>query len=159
MQVVRASLKDFFDASETIPGTRKNHPFIDQSKSKLMPKLTSKDNTFLTFDFLNVFEKIDLVSFKTFSYIACTYGDFWWIGMVSEVNMDEQDVMVEVLHPHGPQKTFKWPRNPDRCHVPAKSILCTISMPVTSAECICNISDKEYDTILKSYHAFVNTIM
>ena len=127
MQIVRASLKERFDASEMIPGTRKSHHFILQSKSKLMHKLKNEDNTFLTFDFLNVFEKIDLVSLKTFSYIACIYGDFWWIGMVSEVNMDEQDVMVEFLHPHGPQKKFKWPRNPDRCLDPAQSILCTIS--------------------------------
>ena len=117
MQVVRASLKERFDASEMIPGTRKSHHFIPQSKSKLMHKLTSEDNTFLTFDFLNVFEKIDLVSLKNFSYIACIYEDFWWIGMVSEVNIDEQDVMVEFLHPHRPQKNFKWPRNPDRCLV------------------------------------------
>ena len=57
----------------------------------------------------NTFEKIDLVSLKMFSCIACIYGDFWWIGMVSEVNMDEQDVMVEFLHPHGLQKTSSGP--------------------------------------------------
>ena len=79
--------------------------------------------------------------------------------MVSEVNMDEQDVMVEFLHQHGPQKNFKWLQNPDRCLVPAQSILCTISMPVTTTGCICNISDKEYDTILKTYQAFFNATM
>ena len=93
------------------------------------------------------------------SYIACIYGDFCWIGMVSEVNMDEQDLMVKFLHPHGPQKNFKWPRNPDRCLDSAQSILCTISTPVTTTGCIYNISDKEYDTILKSYQVFFNTTM
>ena len=79
--------------------------------------------------------------------------------MVSEVNMDEQDVMVEFLHPHGSQKNFKWPRNFDICLVPAQSILCTVSVPVTTTEHICNISDKEYDTVLKSCQAFFNTTM
>ena len=55
----------------------------------------------------NTFEKIDLVSLKTFSYIACIYGDFCWIGMVSEVNIDEQDDMVEFLLPPGPQKKLQ----------------------------------------------------
>ena len=43
--------------------------------------------------------------------------------MVSKVNMDKQDAMVEILHPHRPQKNFKWPRNSDRCLVTVQSIL------------------------------------
>ena len=54
MQVLRASLKDRFDTSETISAIRKSHLFIPQSKPKLIHELTSEDNTFLTFDFLNV---------------------------------------------------------------------------------------------------------
>ena len=83
MQIVQASLKEDFDASETIPGTRKIHHFIPQTKSKLLHKLTSKDNTSLIFTFtLNIFKQIDLVSLKMFSYVACIHGDFWWSGMV-----------------------------------------------------------------------------
>ena len=71
--------------------------------------------------------------------------------------MDGQDVMVNFLHTHGPQKNFKWPRNPEICLVPAQNILCTISTPVKTTGCIYNISYKEYDTILKSYQAFFNS--
>ena len=107
---------------------------------------------------MNIFEKTDLVLLKTFSYIACIYGDFWWICMVSEVNMDKQDVMIEFLHPHGPQKNFKWPRNPDRCLVPVQSIICAITMPVATTERMYKISDSEFDNIVKSYEALLNTI-
>ena len=50
MQIVWASLKERFDASEIIPGTRKNHNFIPQTKTKLLHKLTNEDNS-LIFDF------------------------------------------------------------------------------------------------------------
>ena len=51
MQIVRASLKGHIDASETIPGTKKSHHFIPQTKSKLLHKFASEDNTSLIFDF------------------------------------------------------------------------------------------------------------
>ena len=50
MQIVRASLKENFDASEVIPGTTKNHYFIPQTKTKLLNKLTNEDNNSLIFD-------------------------------------------------------------------------------------------------------------
>ena len=40
--------------------------------------------------------------------------------------------MVEFLHPHGPQKNFKLPKNPDRYLVLVQSILYIISVPVTT---------------------------
>ena len=54
--------------------------------------------------------------------------------MASEVNMNEQDAF---LHPQGSQKNLKWPRNSDRCLVPMQSILCTISVPVSTSGCMC----------------------
>ena len=62
MQIVWASLKEHFDASGTIPDTRKSHHFIPQTKTNLLHKLTSEYNTSLFFDFnLNIFEQTDLV--------------------------------------------------------------------------------------------------
>ena len=58
--------------------------------------------------------------------------------------------MVEFLHPHGPQKNFKWPYNPDRCLVSVQSI---ISAPVTTAGQMYKISDSEFGNIVKSYEA------
>ena len=78
--------------------------------------------------------------------------------MVSEVNMNEQDVMVEFLHPHGSQKNFKWPRNPDGSLVPMQSILCTISVPVTTTERMYKTSDSESDNVVKSYEILLNTM-
>ena len=73
--------------------------------------------------------------------------------------MDEQGVMVEFLHPHGPQKIFKWPRNPNRCLVPVQSILCTISGPVTTTGCLYKSSDGEFDNIVKWYDGLCNLLL
>ena len=64
--------------------------------------------------------------------------------------------MVEFLHPHGPQKNFKWPYNPDRCLVSVQSI---ISAPVTTAGQMHKISDSEFGNIVKSYEALLNTML
>ena len=83
-----------------MPGTRKSHHFIPQTKSKPLHTLTSKDDTSFIFDFnLNIFEQTDIVSLKTF-YILHAFIEIFGGLVVSEVNMNEQDVMVEFLHPH-----------------------------------------------------------
>ena len=124
---------------------RKNHHFIPQTKTKLLHKLKSEDNTFLIFDFsLNIFKQTHLSLLKTFSYIACIHGDFY-----GEINMDKQGVMVEFLYPHGQQKNFKWPRNPGRRLVLVQYMLSTISVPVTTTGCLYKISDGEFNNIVK----------
>ena len=69
--------------------------------------------------------------------------------------MDKQDMIVEFLHPHGPQKYFKCPINPDRCLVPVQSVLYTILVPVTTNWCMYKISDSEFDNIVKSMKLFL----
>ena len=80
--------------------------------------------------------------------------------MVTEVDINEQDVMVEFLHPHGPQKNFKWLRNPDKCYVPIQNILCTIiiSAPVTTTGRMYKISDQEYNNILSLFEKYLNSV-
>ena len=82
---------------------------------------------------------------------------FGGIGMVSEENVDKQ-VMIEFLHPHGQKKIFKWHINPERCLVTVQSILCIISVPVTTTGSMYKISDSEFDKIVKAYKAFLNTM-
>ena len=50
---------------------------------------------------------------------------------MTEVNVHEDDLKIEFLHPHGPRKTFSWPSVTDKCFVPASNILCVITTPTT----------------------------
>ena len=66
--------------------------------------------------------------------------------------------MVEFLHPHGSQKNFKLPKNPDKYLVLVQSILYIISVPVTTTGHMYKISDNEFDNILKSFEAPLNIV-
>ena len=38
-----------------------------------------------------------------------TYNKDWWLGCVIEVKEDENKVVVNLLIPHGPSQSFKYP--------------------------------------------------
>ena len=103
---IRADLEDRFAKSKTMPGTRSSHHFVPISCNKIANKLTSEDREFLQFDFdKSLTEKIDTKSIKFFSYVSCIYNTFWWVGIVTKMNVREGDLKIEFLHPHGPSKT------------------------------------------------------
>ena len=64
------------------------------------------------FDFdKSLTEKIDIKNIKCFSYVSWIYNTFWWVGIVTKVNIHEDDFKIEFLHPHGPRETSSW------CHL------------------------------------------
>ena len=118
--------------SQNVPGTGSSHHFVPISCNKIAHKLTSEGREFLQFDFDKSWTKeIDTKNIKCFSYVSCIYDTFWWVGIVTEVNVHEGDLKIEFLHPHGPRKTFNWPSVADKCFVPAPNILCVIIAPTT----------------------------
>ena len=60
---------------------------------------------------------------KWFLYVSCIYNAFWWVGIVTEVNVHESDLKIEFLHPHGPRKTFSRPSVDDKCFALTSNIL------------------------------------
>ena len=85
-------------------------------------------------------------------FVCQLYLDtFWWVGIVSEVNVHENNLKIELLHPHGPRKTFSWPSVADKCFVPASNILCIITAPTTITGQMYQISDTDFEQTLKGY--------
>ena len=41
--------------------------------------------------------------------VAVVYDGEWWLGKVSNTSMEQNDVLVSFLHPHGPCTLFSWP--------------------------------------------------
>ncbi len=89
---------------------------------------------------------------------ARVYGDFRWIGMITEIDMNKQDVLIEFLHPHGPRKNFHWPTKQDKCLVPIQWILACIETPATTTGRMYEISEKDHANIIFSYDCFVNKV-
>ena len=107
---VRADLEDRFTKSMTVPGTRSSHHFVPIPCNKIAHKLTSEDREFLQFDFdKSLTEKVDIKNIKYFQYVSCIYDTFWLVGIVTEVNVHEDDLKIEYLHLHGTRKTFSRP--------------------------------------------------
>ena len=72
------------------------------------------------------FESIlPLSTYIVVEYVACSYDDYWWIGLIVEV--DEEGVLVKFLHPHGPASSFYWPDHDDTCWVPKDALVCKIT--------------------------------
>ena len=34
---------------------------------------------------------------------------FWWVGLVTQLDVEQSDVKVQFMFTHGPSKTFNWP--------------------------------------------------
>ena len=122
---VRADMGDRFAKSKTMPETRSSHHFVPISCNKIAHKLTSEDREFLQFDFdKSLTKEIGIKNIKCFLYVSCIYDKFWWVCIVTEVNVHEGDLRIEFLHSHGPRTTFSWPSVADKCFVPASNNLC-----------------------------------
>ena len=149
---VRADLEDRFAKSKTVPWTRSSHHFVPISCNKIAYKLTNEDREFLQFDFdKSLTEEIDIKNIKCFSYVSCIHDTFWWVGIVTEVNVHKGDLKIEFLHPNGPRKTFNWPYVVDKCFVPVSNILCIITAPTAITRRIYQITDTDFEQTLKAY--------
>ena len=60
-------------------------------------------------------------------YVAVVYDDKWWIGIVTEINLEEVDAEIKFLHPRGPSTYFNWPERDNYCFIPNISILKKLS--------------------------------
>ena len=80
----------------------------------------------------------------------CLYDSFWWVGLVTQVDVEQGDVRVQFMFPHVPCKTFNWPETEDSCYVPIKKILYQISSPTTTTGPTYKITDEEYDKTISA---------
>ena len=72
------------------------------SSSRVGHKLTCKDESYVDihdFDFPTVFESGDI---SPSVYVTRRYNSFWWVGMVSLVDIAAGAVNIDFMHPYGP---------------------------------------------------------
>lgn len=124
-----------FKDVQTLPGTRSFHNFqpIDEFGMIEARRISSDETPAFTFNLSNkqqtLFVKIE--DLYPGCFIACIYDNLWYYGMVSEVNAEEDDVIVKFLHPHGPSASFFWPQREDVCAVPITHLIAIVEPPKT----------------------------
>ncbi|GBO26707.1 hypothetical protein AVEN_226385-1 [Araneus ventricosus] len=99
----RLTLESRIKYAQTLLGIRLFHNFqsIDDLGMIEARRISSDGKPYLTFNLLNKQQTL-LVKMKDLYpgfFIGCIYDNLWYFGMV---NVEEEDVTVKFLHPHGP---------------------------------------------------------
>ncbi len=133
-----------------MPGTRSSHHFVPLSTSKVGHKLSSEDESYVDTHDFDLPTILDMSDISPMKYITCIYNSFWWVGIVNKIDVEQGDVNVNFLHPHGPRKTFNWPQREDSCFVPMKNVLCIVS-PTTSTGRTYKINEEDYQKTVTAF--------
>ena len=150
-QTVRNDLKSRFEKGSTVPGTRSFHWFSSQFVGSISYKRVLNDSSISgTHYFFESPVKFSASDIKKMSYIACVYDKKWWVGLVEEVDKDN-DIYVNFMYPFGPLKTFFCPAREDKCHVALSSICMILSISTTTAGRSYSFVPKDLEDIQKRY--------
>ena len=95
--------KERYTGVATLPGTLSFHQFIDLGDNRVGVKRCSTDTNYTIIR--NHKKKQDIFQPDTVilgGYVVVVYDDKWWVGIVTEINLEEVDAEVKFLHPRGP---------------------------------------------------------
>ena len=115
-----------------IPGKRSFHEFSPTDQYSIEMKRTSEDKEPSSVHKFKTQTKQNSVV-QVLDYVSCLHDNKWWVGIITNVDDEEEDVQVKFMHPSGPSRSFQWPHVDDICWVPNDHILCKIHIPITSS--------------------------
>ena len=136
---VKVHLQSRFLNARTIPGTRKLHSFVPLSRDILTTRVYSFSST-------SKHEKVtkqdsELEIDEISGFVTCVYEGEWWLACVLDVDIENAEVTVSFLHPHGPSRSFKYPSTPDILTLQTSDILTKVS-PKSSSR-VYTVTQKE----------------
>ena len=135
-----------------VPGTRSFHEYILLGENTVGAKRRSEyEQMTLTH---NLTKKITAIDISVSDHVSCMYEKKWWLGVAMEVDKEENDVLVNFMHPAGPARSFHWPAIEDQCYVPLTHILRKIDSPVTASGRQYYINSKEMSEVKKAFISF-----
>ena len=116
--------------SRTIPGTRSLHCFIPISKHVLATKRYSLSSLSKNERVTKHETDIDIEQIS--GYVTCKLDNMWWLACVLEKDIDNAEIKLSFLHPHGPSQSFKYPASPDINVMPISNILTAVEPRTTT---------------------------
>ena len=128
---VKVNFEPRFELAVTIKGTRAFHHFRPLSLTEMGVKHISHDDQYaLEADLTRSQNQKILWQVPIINKFVCVAYDFnWYVGIVAEVDMPNNDAMVEFMHPKSLSDYLYWPQKKDSCWIPFQHILCTIDVP------------------------------
>ena len=127
--------------SRTIPGTQKLHCFIPLSNTKILTKMFSNSSVAKE-ERVTRLSKMEIAIDETEGFVTAVYKNEWWLGCVLQVNQDDKTVSINILIPHGPSQSYKYPAEERVIMVSTDDILTKVD-PRTSYGRIYTISKEE----------------
>ncbi len=55
----------------------------------------------------------EISEMKLGQFLVVIYTERWWIGTVENVSVEDSDVKIRFMRPHGPKTIFEWPERED----------------------------------------------
>ena len=119
------------------------HTFIPKSSDTVSTKRYSFSQE--SKDQKVVKEPDDLDIYDVSGFVLCIHKGVWWLACVLEKDLDNSEVKLTLLHPHGPSRSFIYPSIPDIIALPVSDILSLVE-PRTTTGRVYTISQKDSRT-------------
>ena len=111
-------LQDRYNAAQTVKETRQLHKFQPQGKPLVYnTSLQAPPPTEGIIVKLISLSRVQMEdnTLQISSFVACTYDEKWWLGMVAQISYEFGDHNINFMHPSGPGKQIHWPTKVDTC--------------------------------------------
>ena len=150
----RRSLTKRFKDATTIPGTRSFHHFNPLGGSRIAMKRCSEDENYdLIYNF-SAGAETKIVQCVVSGYVCCKCDNKFWIGIVLEIDTENDDLLIKFMHPALPSHSFYWDQDfEDTCLVPSTNILFTVEVPTTPNGRVYHLSKADTISVQKAIYA------
>ena len=127
-----ALLANRFECSRTVAGTHKLHSIKPISAESVEVKEFSaslKSRTEKVIEYSDKNKRISPSEIK--GYITAKYDNHLWLGCVMQTFLDNNEMEINFLHPHGPARSFHYPHPTDMLVLSCDDVLTTGLQPKT----------------------------
>ena len=128
--IEKSFLEKRFENSQTLPGTRSLHSFIPISTDTLQTRRYSEAEEFREQRVAQMDDDLEIDDIS--GYVTCVHSSKWWLACVLEVDKENAEVRVTLLHPRGPSRSYKYPSKPDTQLLPLNSMLVKVDARTTT---------------------------
>ena len=126
-----AFLESRFQLATTVKGTGVFHHFMPLSATRLGAKQISNDDQFtLKVDLIPQPNSINSLQIAMQNKFVCAaYDPKWDTRIVTEIDEETEDGLVNFMYPKRPISFFHWPFEQDFWLIPLQHIMCNIDVP------------------------------
>lgn len=145
----RTLLERRLEEAKTVKGTQQFHNYVPKSETKVVVKTYSLANESKEEIVSKNDVDCDLNLSDIVGFVTCIYDNEWWLGCV--IGIENEDVKISFLEPHGPSHSFKYPRSPDILLVNKVDILTKVD-PTTQTGRVYHLTESESNKSTKQLH-------